>query len=341
MAEEGRADTDQGAAGQLDRARVGRCERLGEARSQKCTQPDLQRQNKPKEASNHREPGVARASGPQGRDRFGINDRRTGMSKWAHLIHPGKRSRFGTITWCQSMHENNRNRESAAGQLRLHLSQVSTLRREALVDPSRTAVREALRRWQAQRLAVTYPDLLASPRFGQAARFFLDDLYGPKTFSRRDAEVARIVPALTRMLPGPALEVIARALELDALSETLDAEMTRLLGTAPIDAPRYASAYLRAGSRIQRERQIELIGEVGAGLNNLVRTPLLGASLGIMRGPAVIAGLVELHDFLQRGFDAFRKMGDATEFLQIIAARESALLHRLYAGEADPFEGLT
>ena len=44
-----------------------------------------------------------------------------------------------------------------------------------------------------------------------------------------------------------------------------------------------------------------------------------------------------MHDFLERGFVAFRKMGDATEFLTTIDTRERALMEELLAGETVPF----
>ena len=41
-----------------------------------------------------------------------------------------------------------------------------------------------------------------------------------------------------------------------------------------------------------------------------------------MRGPAHLAGLGDLHAFLEHGFDAFRRMGDASIFLDYIETRE-------------------
>jgi hypothetical protein len=45
-----------------------------------------------------------------------------------------------------------------------------------------------------------------------------------------------------------------------------------------------------------------------------------------MRAPAKLAGLAELHAFLEDGYRAFRKMGDPTEFLATIQRRERAIL---------------
>jgi hypothetical protein len=112
--------------------------------------------------------------------------------------------------------------------LRRHLKAARQLRLQANSDPAAARDRLCLRDWQAGRLARTHADLLASPRFGAAAKFFLTDLYGPKDFSSRDEEVERILPLLTRMLPASALHTVALAVELDALSEALDSAVHQL-----------------------------------------------------------------------------------------------------------------
>jgi hypothetical protein len=98
-----------------------------------------------------------------------------------------------------------------------------------------------------------------------------------------------------------------------------------------------SAAYSRTGKRAERERQIRLIGEIGRGIAEFVRKPLLRTGLRMMRQPARMSGLSTVHDFLERGFVAFHKMGDATEFLATIDARERALMEELLAGETVPF----
>ena len=238
------------------------------------------------------------------------------------------------------MSTDTREKNEMAKALRAHLENVSVLRRRSRSDGPTAAVRDALRQWQSLRLSRTYSDLLSSPRFGDAARFLQDDLFGPKDFARRDAEIERIVPTLARMLPVGALQVIVRAAELDALSESLDAALAARLGTTEITEERYTVAYREVGARGDRERQIALIGEIGMMLNRLVRLPLLGTVLKMMHGPALVAGLGGLHDFLQRGFDAFKKMGDATLFIDTITTREKELLERLYSDDESPFDSV-
>jgi len=77
--------------------------------------------------------------------------------------------------------------------------------------------------------------------------------------------------------------------------------------------------------------------EIGSGLDGYVKKPLIHAAMVMMRQPARLAGLGVLHEFLERGFDAFRRMGGAREFLTTIAARETALLDAVYDGAPAPF----
>ncbi len=228
-----------------------------------------------------------------------------------------------------------------ARRLESNAAEVARLRREVAADPHKRVSVDAVKRWQAQRLARTHRRLLDDPRYAGAARFFLDDLYGAKDFSRRDAELARLVPMMVRLLPNAALETIADAIEMDALSERLDLALARELGEddiSRIDASRYAEAYRRAGSRADRERQLALIEQTGHSLDRLVRHPMLGRLLKSMAGPARMAGLAEMQDFLVRGFEAFRAIGGAFGFLQAIEARERAILEALYAGAHDGWD---
>lgn len=227
-------------------------------------------------------------------------------------------------------------------ELRQHLARAKALRAAARADPRMALDRLRLRGWQADRLAATHRDLLDSARYHDAARFFLTDLYGPKDFSERDHELERILPTMSATLPASGIRTVALAIEVDALSEELDAamvaELRRAGAMASITEEAYAEAYRRCGRRPARELQLGLIGDIGEALAALVRKPLIRAALRIMRGPARLAGLAELHAFLEDGYNAFHAMGDSTEFLAAITTREAVILRQLFDGAARPFE---
>jgi hypothetical protein len=198
---------------------------------------------------------------------------------------------------------------------------------------------ERLAAWQASRMGRTYTDLAMQSRYADAIAFFQSDLYGAADFAQRDADLARVVPIMTRMLPGRVIATIAQAMELNALSQEIDlALLERLPRPGGIfTVAEYCLAYRLPGDRPARERQIGLIGEIGAGLDDYVRRPLIHSALVLMRRPARLAGLSVLHDFLERGFVAFRKMHGATEFLATIDRRERELMEAIFSGATAPF----
>src|SRR5213593_2965837 len=75
------------------------------------------------------------------------------------------------------------------------------LHEQRAAEPQLAAALDRLANWQAHRLTATYADLARDPRYAQAIAFFRSDLYGPGDFSRRDADLARAVPIMVRVLP--------------------------------------------------------------------------------------------------------------------------------------------
>jgi hypothetical protein len=230
-------------------------------------------------------------------------------------------------------------RQEIIHQLTAQLERAVAVRRAASADPAAAAARDRLRGWQAARLARTHADLLASPRFARSAAFFLSDIYGPNDLGELYAETGRVVPAMSRLLPTGGLTTVAHAIELDAISEELDSAMAAQLGAAEIDAAAYGRTYRGVGRRSDRERQIQLIEEVGTALERLSRKPLIGATLAMMRLPARMAGLEALQDFLERGYDAFSGTQGVDEFLTLVVTRERALMNAVFAEDDAPLSG--
>jgi hypothetical protein len=221
-------------------------------------------------------------------------------------------------------------------RLLTQLDRSALVRIRTLEDAGFRERRAALRAWQALRLARTHHDLLENPRFHDAAQFFLTDIYGPKDLNRHIEDVRRIVPVMTRLLPDSGMAAVAHAVELNALSESLDGAMADALGAgiATITKATYAAAYRKVGRADDRERQIDLIALLGGALEGLARQRFVGAALKMMRGPARAAGLGELQGFLERGYAAFRAMrGGADEFVSLIVLRERSIAKALFAGD--------
>lgn len=205
-------------------------------------------------------------------------------------------------------------------------------------DPALAERVAAVKQFQHARFARTYADLLADARYAKAAAFFLEDLYGPADFTERDGQFLRVVPALVRLFPKDILATVSELGALHALSERLDTAMAKALPHPRPDGFGYAQAWRTVGEAPARERQIALMVAVGSALDRYTRNALLRQTLRVMRGPAQAAGLGALQQFLERGFDTFRGMGGAQEFLATISRRERALAALLFDG-GQPAQG--
>lgn len=223
---------------------------------------------------------------------------------------------------------------SDADKILSELAVVDSERRRRELDPSLGNRVVALKAYQQLRFSNTYADLLQSGRYAPAARFFLDELYGPSDFARRDAQFARVVPALVRLFPHEIVQTVATLARLHALSESLDTEMALRLASTDLDAGAYAAAWRATGHAKDRELQIALTLDVASALDQLTRRALIRNSLRLMRGPARAAGLSELQAFLERGFDTFRAMGGAADFIKIVDKREHTLTAALFGDTA-------
>ena len=217
-----------------------------------------------------------------------------------------------------------------AATILAHLKTVDAERARRAAVPGLNAKIVALKAYQQRRFSHTYADLLQSPRYGSASRFFLNDLYGPSDFTRRDAQFARVVPALVRLFPSEIVETVATLAELHALSETLDTLMGTQIQSDALTGVDYIRAWQGTGQAAERQRQIALTLDVAGRLDRLTRRVLMRNSLRMMRGPARAAGLAELQRFLETGFDTFLAMNGAQEFIAIVDARERALASALF-----------
>lgn len=194
--------------------------------------------------------------------------------------------------------------------------------------------------WQAKRLAMTYADLEAQARYKPAVDFFLSDIYGARDFSQRDDDVRRVYPLMSRVLSEEAIASITLAMDLHAMSQELDEQMLVQLRDHlnvtvgdELRAEDYAEAYRRVGEVEQRQRQIDLVVQLGRTLDRVVPNPMLYTAVKLAHGPAHMMGFGELQDFVERGFVAFRHMHGADRFLGAVRDRELAIHHRLMAGE--------
>lgn len=199
----------------------------------------------------------------------------------------------------------------------------------------------AVQKYQAERLTRTHADFLEDERYQAVTRFFLTDLYGGLDLNELAREIERALPVATRLLPESVMRTSAVALELNALTGELDEAVAAMLfetmGQREINDRNIIEAYVACDQHEDRCRQLDLLAELGNGLDRYVRSRVIYATFRIAHRPARMAGLGGLYDFLGRGFEVMRPMGSAQDFINLFVNRERAILDNIHAGKADPY----
>lgn len=230
----------------------------------------------------------------------------------------------------------------AAQIIRDAVTRVSQLRDIHASDSELSARVTAVKAFQSSRFAGTYADLLGGGPYRDAARFFLEELYSDKDYADRDTQFGRIAGALQTLFPKQVVATAVSLAQLHLLTEEMDHEMAlSWSGAGAAEAlPRsawYISAWRAVGRRAERDRQLQVVQEIGRELARLTRMPGLRLMLRMMRKPARAAGLGSLQEFLESGFDTFagmsRQPNGVETFLSVVDERESALIHLLFDGE--------
>lgn len=233
----------------------------------------------------------------------------------------------------------------AAQTIRDSVTTVAQLRQEAHSNPQLHAAMLRIKSFQAQRFASGYADLLSSPDYGSATRFFLQDLYSDKDYSQRDAQFARIAGKLQLLFPKQVVATAVELARLHVLTETMDRRMADVWQTLPEgqgdDITRYIACWKTVGRFDARASQLSMVMDIGSELDRLTRIRGLRTMLRLMRKPATAAGMGALQNFLETGFDTFAEMaGKASErgphtryFLDTIRQREGALIALLSQGD--------
>jgi hypothetical protein len=213
-------------------------------------------------------------------------------------------------------------------QIIRHLHGLKTMQEIAEKAELMTTIR-AVQAWQCKRLLATHQQMYQQKRFKPAVEFFVNELYGPNDFSQRDQDIARIVPKMSKFLPEKALQSLASALHLNAISFELDFDLAKKLVGAKINRDTYAEAYISCNNLTNRQKQIDYIRTLGNDLADVVKMKGISSLLFISRKPAKMAGVLALHEFLEKGFKSFKNLGNVEDFITPIMDKEHQIMQQL------------
>jgi hypothetical protein len=203
-----------------------------------------------------------------------------------------------------------------------------------------TASVVAVQALQTARLRHTHHSLLADKRFAPITEFFLNDIYTGLELDELAREIEKALAVATRLLPDSVMRTAAIAVEANALTGELDEAVASDLLTHGISVPTdddLIASYRRLEQYEARHRQMHLLRELGLGLDRYVRSRLITATFKISKGPAHMAGLAGLYDFMTTGFAVMKPMKSVAGFLDVFLGREQRILDRLAQGASAPF----
>ena len=213
-------------------------------------------------------------------------------------------------------------------QIIRHLHGLKTMQEIAEKAGLMTTIR-AVQAWQCKRLLATHQQMYQQKRFKPAVEFFINELYGPNDFSQRDQDIARIVPKMSKFLPEKALQSLASALHLNTLSFELDFDLAKKLVDTEINRDTYAKAYISCNNLTTRQQQIDYIRTLGNDLADVVKLKGISSLLFISRKPAKMAGVLALHEFLEKGFKSFKNLGNVEDFINPVMDKEHQIMQQL------------
>ena len=224
--------------------------------------------------------------------------------------------------------------KKAAARLLEFTARSNAIHQRYLDDPLYFSQYDHFVNWQIDYTRPFYEDLLEKPDYREALNFVITDLIGVG-ISKRDQDLARVVPIMTKVLPTGALDTVAAAMELNARTLEVNARICRGLfedrhGEANFNEREYLEA-CRANSKLEEYLQlISLTAQVGESLSRVTRIPMIGFTLRAMRSPAKLSGFSHLQGFLEQGYGTFRKIRNVDEFLEDVDERMTEIFTRIF-----------
>jgi len=188
-------------------------------------------------------------------------------------------------------------------------------------------------KWQVAYLLPFFSEFESRPDTAAAVEFIVSDLMG-SGISARDADVARIIPIMVRLLPDNALQALASAMELNARTLAINLANCRDLSertdiSKGISERDFCATFRSTTSLEECLELIDLTIVLGHTLKRLVRSRMLRMTLRTMHYPAHAAGFSAMQDFLEKGYTTFHAIDDVDYFLGQFAERITTVFTRI------------
>lgn len=213
-------------------------------------------------------------------------------------------------------------------------------------DPVLKQQVEQVRRWQADRMARTHEKAFSQPQNRLMADYFLNRLYGAKDFETLAQQFRRLIPLATKLealVPGTALRTGTLGIELSVRNMQLDEQLARVIyqemgHTGPLTEEVMRQAYLQADQQKERLSMLDLLDELGTGLDKYVRSFVIQSVFKLAKKSAYKHDFAPVYDFTGEGFAAMKPLKSAASFINQYTQVERNIVARVHRGDLHPFD---
>jgi len=199
-------------------------------------------------------------------------------------------------------------------------------------------LKRALQKFQSERLAETYQDLMTDPQYEKIGHFFFEKLYGPEDFSFRDTSIKKLHKLLKGKVYSGIISAVSKVIELHELSDLLDDRMVEQMMARGIgedlDMEQYQAVYRSLDNYDQRIYQIDLGAEVTQVFYKLSKKWVVAISLNTVRTATHLIGMGKIIDFIYEGYEGFRAIKDIDYFFVTVDTREHAWHEEIWSKDS-------
>jgi len=225
-------------------------------------------------------------------------------------------------------------RSTSAGRLRHYAALSNELHQEYLANDSSRLSYTNLIALQEAYFLPRYDDLRERPGFDAAIDFVVADLTGTG-IAKRDRDLAKVVPLMSRALPERAVAILADAVELNAfvleINLGIEGELRELLVSGSDVSERdYCVANREVSDLEAFTRIMEMARQAGEALDHVIRLPMIYSLMRGMRIPARLSGFGDFHAFLEKGYRTFMAVDDVPAFLDSVERRMTEIFERVF-----------
>ncbi len=199
--------------------------------------------------------------------------------------------------------------------------------------------------WQKERMQRTHAKQFAEKQHLLMAEYFLNRLYGGPDFDALAEQIARLTRyahKADKLIPDNAIKTGTHAVELAILAVQLDEQVAQQLLADYHPAETLTDeimqvTYLKLDQGEQRLKQLAMLDQLGTYLDKYMRSFLVQAAFKMCKGAAQKYRFEVMYEFMQEGFLAIKPLKSAEKFVREFTAAEREIIHRVHAGDSQPF----